>query len=108
MQINFSTFRSSLSIPAYRWLWLDSLFGAMRLITLFVARGWLVLELTDSPFWVGLAVALRGMTQITLGAFAGVVLDRVNRRHALMVAEGGNSTIVLALAFLILLGRIEL
>ena len=106
--MNLSTLRSSLSLPAYRWLWFDSLFGAMRLITLIVARGWLVLELTDSPFWVGLAVALRGLTQIALGAFVGVILDRVNRRHALMVAEGGNTLVALALAGLILTGQIEL
>lgn len=106
--MNLSALRSSLSLPAYRWLWFDSLFGSMRLITLFVARGWLVLELTDSPFWVGLAVALRGVTQILLGAFVGVLLDRVNRRHALMVAEGGNSLVALVLGVLILTGQIEL
>ena len=53
----------------------------MRLITVFVARGWLVLILTDSPFWVGAAPALRGITQIILGPFAGVMHDRVNRLY---------------------------
>ena len=43
----------------------------MRLIGLFVVRGWLVLELTDSAFWVGAAPAVRGLVQIMLGALSG-------------------------------------
>ncbi len=98
----------SLSIPSYRWLWFSALFGTMRLIVIFVARGWLVLEMTDSPFWVGMAPALRGLMQIVLGAFTGVLLDRVNRRLLLMVAEFANSLIALGIGLLIITGQIEL
>ena len=98
----------SLSIPSYRWLWFNSVFGSMRLITVFVARGWLVLTLTDSPFWVGAAPALRGLVQIAVGSFAGVLLDRVNRRRALLWVEVGNSVIAICIGFLVLSGRIEL
>ncbi|MBV7336219.1 MFS transporter [Chloroflexi bacterium TSY] len=98
----------SLAIPAYRWIWLNSVFGTMRLITVFVVRGWLVLTITDSPFWVGAAPALRGLTQILLGSLAGVLLDRVNRRLALLIAEFCTSLIALTLGFLVLFGQIEL
>jgi MFS family permease len=98
----------SLSIPGYRWLWISTVFGTMRLITIFIARGWLVLSLTDSPFWVGLAVAMRGVTHIAAGIFAGVLLDRVNRHLMLFLAELGTSLIALVIAVLILIGRIEL
>lgn len=98
----------SLSIPAYRWLWFNSLFGTMRLITVFVARGWLVLTLTDSPFWVGAAPAMRGITQIALGLFAGVLLDRINRRTALLVAEVGTSVVAFSVGFLVLTEQITL
>lgn len=101
-------FLLSFAIPAYRWLWFNSVFGSMRLITVFVARGWLVLTLTDSPFWVGAAPALRGLTQILVGSFAGVMLDRVNRRSALLLVEVGNSFVALGLGWLILTGQIEL
>lgn len=98
----------SLAIPAFRWLWFNSLFGTMRLIVVFVARGWLVLTITDSPFWVGLAPALRGLTQIALGTFSGVLLDRVNRKYLLIVAEIGNSLVSLGIGVLVITGRIEL
>ncbi|MEM7126168.1 MAG: MFS transporter [Chloroflexota bacterium] len=98
----------SFAIPAYRWLWLNSVFGSMRVITIFVARGWLVLTLTDSPFWVGAAPALRGVAQILVGSFAGVMLDRVNRRTALLIVEVGNSLIAAGLGWLILSGQIKM
>lgn len=99
---------SSLAIPAYRWLWFNSIFGSVRLITIFVARGWLLLTLTDSPFWVGAAPAIRGLTQICVGSFAGVMLDRVNRKFALSIVEIGSSITALAVGLLVLTGQIEL
>lgn len=99
---------SSLMVPAYRWLWFNSVFGTMRLITVFVVRGWLVLTITDSPFWVGAAPAIRGLTQILLGSFAGVMLDRVDRRIALIVVEFCNSLVALALGTLVISGHIQL
>ncbi|MFK7805428.1 MAG: MFS transporter [Anaerolineae bacterium] len=104
----FSQLTESLSIPAYRWLWFNSVLGSMRLITIFVVRGWLVLTLTDSAFWVGAVPALRGFTQILLGTFIGVLLDRVNRKAALMVAEVGSSLSALAIGILLLTGQVEL
>ena len=98
----------SFAIPAYRSLWFNSLFGSMRLMVVFLARGWLVLELTDSPFWVGFAPALRGFTQIFLGAFSGVLLDRFDRRKLLVLAESFPTLIAFIIGLLLLFKRIEL
>lgn len=98
----------SFAIPAYRWLWFNSVFGTMRLITIFVVRGWLVLTITDSPFWVGAAPAMRGLTQIALGSFAGVLLDRINRKVALIVAEIGTSFVAVSVAMLVFSEQIAL
>ncbi len=99
---------SSLTIPAYRWIFFSILFGSMRLISVFVARGWLVLQLTDSPFWVGAAVAMRGGTQILFGAFAGVLLDRVNRKMALFAAELGTAVTAISIGLLIYFDQVAL
>lgn len=104
----FSQLTESLAIPAYRWLWFNSILGSMRLITIFVVRGWLVLTLTDSAFWVGAVPALRGFTQILLGTFIGVLLDRVNRKVALVVAEVGSSLSALTIGLLLITGQVEL
>lgn len=98
----------SFAIPSYRWLWGNSLLGTTRLIVVFVVRGWLVLEMTGSPFWVGLAPALRGITQISLGAFSGVLLDRFNRKYLLLLSEIGNSLVALLIGILVFTDLIEL
>ncbi|MEM7347405.1 MAG: MFS transporter [Chloroflexota bacterium] len=99
---------SSLSIPAYRWLWFSILFGSMRLINVFIARGWLVLAMTDSPFWVGAAVAMRGVTQILFGAFSGVLLDRVNRRLILGLAEISTALTAFTIGLLVYFDQVTL
>ena len=104
----FKRVGQSFALPAYRSLWFNSLFGSMRLIVVFLARGWLVLELTDSPFWVGFVPALRGFAQIFFGAFSGVLLDRFDRRKLLVLAESFATLIAFIIGLLILFERIEL
>ncbi len=53
-------------------------------------------------------VAARGGTQIAAGMFAGVALDRTNRRWMLLLAELGTTLTALIIGVLILMGRIEL
>ena len=52
-----------------------------------VAQGWLVLELTDSPFYVGLVSALGSLPILFLTLWGGVVADRVHRRRALIILQ---------------------
>ncbi|MFI5235208.1 MAG: MFS transporter [Gemmatimonadales bacterium] len=46
-----------------------------------VALGWLVLELTNSPFQVGLVTTLTAVPILALTLIGGVVADRVNRHR---------------------------
>ena len=98
----------SLRLPTYRLLWAGSMMGGMRLIAIFVARGWLVLLLTDSAFWVGAVVSMRGVMQITLGGFSGALLDRMDRRKLLIYADAMATFIAGAIGVLVWLEVIEL
>lgn len=59
-----------------------------------VAVGWLVLELTNSPFAVGLVSTLGSLPILFFTLYGGVVADRVDKRRfvillqALMICEG--------------------
>jgi predicted MFS family arabinose efflux permease len=65
-----------------------------------LGRGWLVLELTDKPFWLG-AVGAAGTLPILLFALAGgVVADRFPKRSVLMYTNGLSTVITLMLAAL--------
>ena len=50
-----------------------------------VALGWLVLTLTDSPLWVGISAGVAGLGLTLFSPFAGVLVDRYNRRYLLLV-----------------------
>ena len=86
--------------PSYRRLWLSGLFvNVARWIDL-VTLGWLALQLTGSPFMVGLAAFARTAPLMVVGPFAGVVADRVPRRRVLVGAQAAAATTARALAVL--------
>ena len=49
-----------------------------------MAQSWLILELGASQVWVGAAMGLRVVPAIFLGLFAGVMVDRLGGRFALI------------------------
>ena len=95
-------------LSAFRWLWLGSNFGFMSMMASDLTLGWLVLELTDSPFWVGVVAAGRGVAQVLFSLFAGVVLDRYDKRRVLLLVQVGNMLLPLGLGMLLLSGRVML
>jgi len=52
-----------------------------------VAQGWLVLQLTDSPFYVGLVSSVGSLGVLLLTLYAGVVADRVDKRHTVVLTQ---------------------
>ncbi len=75
-----SVWASSFRYRDYRLLWASTVVQSIGMGMEFVALGWLVLELTDSAFMVGVASAARMAPFFFLGIFAGAVADRVERR----------------------------
>jgi MFS family permease len=52
-----------------------------------VAQGWLVLQLTDSAFSVGLVTALGSLPILLFTLYGGVLADRVNKRRFILVLQ---------------------
>jgi MFS family permease len=52
-----------------------------------VAQGWLVLQLTDSAFAVGLVTALGSLPILLLTLYGGVLADRVNKRRFVLILQ---------------------
>jgi len=97
---------SAFSIPAFPWLCGSTVFGTMNLVASLLSIGWLVLELTDSAFWVGAAAAAQGLGQVSFGIFAGVLIDRMDRRRVLVIAQVFTGCVPLALGLLFTSGHI--
>ena len=72
-----------------------------------VANGWLVLQLTNSPLWLGILGLSFAVPMIILPPFAGAVVDRVNRVRLLFFTQSMQLVIALTLAALTWFGRIE-
>lgn len=53
----------------------------------FIAISWLVLELTDNPFYVGLLVLFGTVPGILSSPFAGVIADRYNRKFIIIAMD---------------------
>ena len=69
-----------------------------------VALGWLVYELTSSPFMVGLAAALRMVPLFVLGVLSGVIADKVERRILLRYVTLAGGLVMVLLGGLLITG----
>ncbi|MFN8651938.1 MAG: MFS transporter [Gemmatimonadales bacterium] len=71
-----------------------------------VAQGWLVLELSNSPFLVGLVTSLESLPILLLTLYGGVLADRVDRRRAIAFLQAGMLLESLALTLLTATGHV--
>ncbi|HEX2869313.1 MAG TPA: MFS transporter [Ignavibacteriales bacterium] len=65
-----------------------------------VAQGWLVLQLTNSPLWLGLLGLSFALPMIILPFFGGVTVDRINRIRLLYITQTGMMLTAFILAVL--------
>jgi MFS family permease len=72
-----------------------------------VAQGWLVLELTNSSFWLGVVGFCGSIPFLFFTLFGGVIADRANKRRLLMVTQTVMMTLAFILAALAYLHRIH-
>ena len=70
-----------------------------------VAQGWLVLRLTDSPFYLGFVGFCSFLPILLFALVAGVAADRLPRRKALLWTQGASMLLALMLAVLTWSGR---
>jgi MFS family permease len=89
----------------YQWFAFSTYSFCQRMES--VMLGWLVLELTDSAFMVGLVGSLRFIGTL-LGPFTGVMADRCERRGLLIVSLMAMAGIVGALTGLVWMRRLEI
>jgi len=72
-----------------------------------VAQGWLVLQLTHDPFWLGLVAAAQFGPVIVFGLFGGVIADQLPKRQTLLVTQAVSMLLAFALFGLTATGLVE-
>jgi MFS family permease len=67
-----------------------------------VAQGWLVLTLTNSPFYVGFVSALGSIGVLAFTLYAGVIADRTDKRRTVVITQSLSMLLAFILAALAL------
>ena len=91
----------ALSHRNFRLFWAGALLSNVGTWMQAVAQGWLVLQLTDSPFWLGVDGFMATAPGLALTLLAGVFADLVDRRRLLILTQIGAGLSSLVLAILI-------
>lgn len=81
-----------------------SLMGMWIRIT---AMGYLVYDLTEDPFLLGLIGVIQGLPQLIFAPIAGAYLDRIDRRKVLMVVQATILVNMMFLTWLVMTDRVN-
>ncbi len=92
----------------FRWYWLASSIQGLGQSTQFMVIGWLVLEITGSSAQLGLVIFLYGAPNVSFLLVAGVVADRFDRRHIMMLTQAVVGGIIVVLAFLTIVDLVSI
>jgi len=99
---------SLLRLRNFRCLGAATVLNSVGMMGETVVLGWLALELTNSPFLVGVAMGTRTVPLFFVGVPAGAVADRFPRHRVLVATGAGQALMAAALGILALLGRASL
>ena len=99
---------AALHVRNYRYFFLGQAVSLAGTWMQSVALAWLVLQLTASATWLGLSVALQTLPVLLLGPYAGVLVDRVDKRRLLVGTQSAAGLLALLLGLLTVSGRITL
>jgi MFS transporter, DHA3 family, macrolide efflux protein len=101
------SFRRVLSNRTFALLWVGQLVSQSGDYIFDVVALWLVLQITGDIFKVGLTTATIFLPAIVVAPFAGVYVDKFNRRDIILVSNIFQGTIVAGIAILYSLGDLQ-
>lgn len=112
MRLLGATVRFPLAVRAlrhsnFRLFWSGQLVSLVGTWMQMVARGWLVLELTGSAFWLGMVGFATSVPVLAFSLFAGSVADRVSKRKLVIGMQAISMVMALLLALLTYLRVVE-
>ena len=98
----------ALRVRDYRPLFQGSAVTSMGFWMQQVALGWLVLDLTNSPFYLGLASFARSFPMMVVSPFGGVLADRLDRRMVIISTQVAQLALTAGLAALVFSGHVNI
>lgn len=96
----------SLSFPHFRLFWFSNLIFAVGIMVEFTARGWLIVQLTDSALLLGVVEGAWALAAGLGSIPMGIVADRTNRRDLLLLSNGIGLALALTIGLLVVTDQI--
>lgn len=93
---------------SYRWYFSGFLISLIGVWMQRVAQSWLVLELTDSAFWVGAVDAMAAAPMLVFTLYAGTLADRLPKRRLVIITQSIAAVAALVLAAITLGSTVRL
>src|SRR4029079_1725865 len=97
----------ALSNRNYRLFWTGAFLSNIGTWMQAVAQGWLVLQLTNSAFWLGLDAFMATAPAFVLTLLGGVFADLIDRRRLLLYTQVVAGAAALGLATLVATGVVN-
>jgi MFS family permease len=89
----------------YFIFWCGLFIGHSGTLVQSTAQGWLIFQLTNSPFYLGLDGLCLGLPRVLFSAFGGAVVDRADRRRLFLITQSAFLVMSLFLAVTNYLGH---
>ncbi|MGH9556957.1 MAG: MFS transporter [Terriglobales bacterium] len=86
--------------PDFRLFWAGNFLSNIGTWMQNVAQGWLVLELSNSPFWLGVVGFAASAPMLVFTLIGGVIADQVDRRRMMMRTQAAMMLFAFVLAAL--------
>jgi MFS family permease len=91
----------ALRYPDYFWFWSSYFVSNVGSWMQGIAQGWLLFDLTDSPFYLGLFSSLRMVMLLSFFILGGIMSDRLDRRKVMLAIQWISALSALGLAVLV-------
>ncbi|MGH7874625.1 MAG: MFS transporter [Candidatus Binatia bacterium] len=91
----------ALRYPDYFWFWSSYFVSNVGSWMQSIAQGWLLFELTSSPFYLGLFSSLRMVMLLSFFILGGIMSDRIDRRKIMFAIQVISALTALGLALLV-------
>ena len=98
---------SAMSHRNYRIYWAGEIFSLVGTWVQSIAQSWLVLELTGSPFRLGLVATIQFLPMMLFSLYAGTLVDRFRKRSILIATQTVLMILALILGLLTLFQVVE-
>src|SRR5436190_3421318 len=89
----------------YRLFFVGQVLSVIGTWVQLTAVGWIVLQETHDSTGLGIVVALQWLPLLVLGAYAGTLADRIDKRRILVVANAAAAAVALVTALLVTGGQ---